>query len=332
MAVGALLACTAAGTLAAFSATYTWQSDDGTAGDFGFSDTTYSLELFGDSPLLPGASGSSVLTGPDFGDNTVEWAFAENNSAGIPVIFYVEDAEGITDAASFYSSYDFGALDGLFVRSSEEKYIALAEVSASLVSVAQALKVGSRLCWLWPSDFYTDANGTPAEQSDALKAYSEYCLALCAASYGFDTIVTDLFAAHEKTVLGVADGYSDGVYHLSHYDTRLTFGISEGCVTVGGEVVSVGRGDMFFKPDGNKRMLKDDAIYLLAEKEKFDDLAAALNEKHISFEKIGLYLVGKDNKVEPSADGNRVLFKVHPNTAEKTPAAISVTASATVRA
>lgn len=330
IAVGALLACTAAGTLAAFSATYTWQSDDGTAGDFGFSDTTYSFDLFGDAPMYPGMSGGAVLNGPDFGDNTVEWAFEESNAGKIPIVFYIEDTDG-SIVGIYYSAYDFSALQDLFVRADDDGYIPLNAVSSDVIQLAKELHVGCRLCWLWPSEFYADASGTPAEQTEAINVYSDYCFSLCVNSYGFDTTLIDIIAAHEKTILGVIDGYSEGMYHLSHYDIELNFGIFNGCVTVDGAVVSVGRGDKFFKPDESRRMVKDDAIYLLAAKEKFDGLAAALEEKNVFFERIGLYSVIDHNNAEPSVDGNRVLFKVYPNTAEKTPAVISVIVSATVR-
>ena len=62
--------CTVAGTLAAFSATYTWKAE--TATGSAYSDTDYSLDLFGGRTIMPGDSGSAVLGGPDFGDSVVE--------------------------------------------------------------------------------------------------------------------------------------------------------------------------------------------------------------------------------------------------------------------
>ena len=59
--------CTVAGTLAAFSATYTWNAE--TATGSAYSDTDYSLDLFGGRTIVPGDSGSAVLGGPDFGDS-----------------------------------------------------------------------------------------------------------------------------------------------------------------------------------------------------------------------------------------------------------------------
>lgn len=85
--IAAALVCTAAGTLAAFSATYTWSSDT-TSGDFPFSDADYTLALFDDAtPILPGDSGSAVLEGPSFDGYDVAWTFSETNDAVLPVVF-----------------------------------------------------------------------------------------------------------------------------------------------------------------------------------------------------------------------------------------------------
>ena len=65
--IAAALVCTAAGTLTAFSARYTWQSDEGMSGSFPFEDTEYTLALFdGAAGFLPGDGGSALLEGPSF--------------------------------------------------------------------------------------------------------------------------------------------------------------------------------------------------------------------------------------------------------------------------
>ena len=95
--------CTVSGTLAAFSATYTWNSDSASAGDIGFRDTVYSFGLFNNSFIVPGDSGSATLTGADFGGHAVEWTFESHNENAMPVVFYSLDEEGNPDFSSFYS-------------------------------------------------------------------------------------------------------------------------------------------------------------------------------------------------------------------------------------
>ena len=83
--IAAALVCTAAGTLTAFSARYTWQSDEGMSGSFPFEDTEYTLALFdGAAGFFPGDTGGALLPGPSFSCDPPTWGLSEHKPPGQP--------------------------------------------------------------------------------------------------------------------------------------------------------------------------------------------------------------------------------------------------------
>ena len=173
--------CTVAGTLAAFSATYTWNAE--TATGSAYSDTDYSLDLFGGRTIVPGDSGSAVLGGPDFGDSVVEWSLSVGGvgDKSVPVVFYVKDAEGNLHQDSFYSSYAFS--EGLSASwiDCEGKGISLDSVDDDPISIASHLGVGRTLCWVWPKAFYTSDALEEELADEQTEEYSAYCASVMSA-------------------------------------------------------------------------------------------------------------------------------------------------------
>ena len=220
----AIIATTSvAGTLAAFNATYTWQSDSAVTGDFGFSDTTYRLSLFGDDGIiLPDESGKSVLSGPAFGDVPVTWSFAADNPSGIPVVFYLASADGSVDySTAFCSGYDFSQLASYYVKGAYGESIPLAEVSGDLTELVSALSVGKTLCWTWPYRFYSDAECTAEADTEQTDEYKAYCESLCVGAYEFPVAVANALSEH--TVGYAAAGNDDEFSVVPCSDkTRLT--------------------------------------------------------------------------------------------------------------
>ena len=333
--------CTVAGTLAAFSATYTWNAE--TATGSAYSDTDYSLDLFGGRTIVPGDSGSAVLGGPDFGDSVVEWSLSVGGvgDKSVPVVFYVKDAEGNLHQDSFYSPYAFS--DGLSASwiDCEGKGISLGSVSDNPISIASRLGVGCTLCWVWPKAFYTSDALEEELADEQTKAYSDYCASVMSAEYGFT-------AAHAETLNAVnAQAFvvsTDGdVLNAVSGAVSDCCSVRDGLFVMHERTVNAEQSGNFFVPDHAFELSADSAVWVLVPENPETTPAAStentLQENGISFEKGDLYEFSVYNFPEsgtvditatPNAEGNRRLYRIFPSASGGMSAKISVTVTAVV--
>ena len=333
--------CTVAGTLAAFSATYTWKAE--TATGSAYSDTDYSLDLFGGRTIMPGDSGSAVLGGPDFGDSVVEWSLSVGGvgDKSVPVVFYVKDAEGNLYQNSFYSSYAFS--EGLSASwiDCEGKGISLGSVDDNPISIASHLGVGRTLCWVWPKAFYTSDALEEELADEQTEEYSAYCASVMSAEYGFT-------AAHAKT-LNAVDAQAFVVSTDGDVLNAVSGAVSDCCSVRDGlfvmheRTVNAEQSGNFFVPDHAFELSADSAVWVLVPENPETTPAAStektLQENGISFEKGDLYEFSVYNFPEsgtvditatPNAEGNRRLYRIFPSASGGMSAKISVTVTAVV--
>lgn len=326
--------CTVAGTLAAFSATYTWKSDQATAGEFRFEDTTYTLELFGDEYILPGGSGSAVLEGVDFADVPVVWGFAANpaDDRVIPVVFWLAD-DGGPISGTYYSAYAFSGLDG-FVRAGDV-IVAASDISASPEALTESLAVGVTVCWCWPDTIYADAAGAETDEK-TFATYKSYCEEVCEDLYSFsaDTLGTVFEfegGSGSVNVLGNVTGVDGKNLNALSYESAK-FSVEDGLCRFDGSPAWVENGGKFktvSRPeelDGESR-----AWLLVATSQLTEDISAALRE--LGIEIGGTYAFEGSGEIvlTPAADGSRTLIKV-PVSATGIRASLSVTITAVVAA
>lgn len=331
--IAAALVCTAAGTLAAFSATYTWSSDT-TSGDFPFSDTDYTLALFDDAtPILPGDSGSAVLEGPSFDGYDVAWTFSETNDAVLPVVFFVRDADLNPIAESAYSKYDFSALGDTYTDTDKAgERLAVAGISTDPTGFVSALSVGATVCWVWPSAFYTDASGDALSDIDAVDAYDEMCMKLCT-NYAFDPVLSSALNGY---ALAFVTGETDGTLTWQGGTSGPTFSVVDGMVYVGGTKAALYFSGAFSEdPDLAAKELPSDAeVWILVLTEDMGNITALAQDAGVGslIVNAGKYSRSSVGSTAfPSQDGERTLLKVRVSLAEGGHA-LSVKITATVTA
>lgn len=331
--IAAALVCTAAGTLAAFSATYTWSSDT-TSGDFPFSDTEYTLALFdGVTSIMPGDSGSAVLEGPSFDGYNVAWTFSETNDAVLPVVFFVRDADGTLVAGSAYSKYDFSALGGTYTDSDKAgERLAVAGISTDPTRFVSALSVGATVCWVWPSAFYTDASGDALSDIAAVDAYDEMCMKLCT-NYAFDPVLSSALNGY---ALAFVTDETDGTLTWQGGAGGSTFSVVDGLVYVGGTEAALYSSGMFTAGSALAAtgLPADAEAWILVLADEADEITALAGSVGADglIVNAGNYRVGSDSTASPSPDGERTLFKVKVSPAEGGGHALSVRITATVTA
>lgn len=330
--IAAALVCTAAGTLAAFSATYTWSSDT-TSGDFPFSDTDYTLALFDDAtPILPGDSGSAVLEGPSFDGYDVAWTFSETNDAVLPVVFFVRDADLNPIERSAYSKYDFSALGGTYTDTDKAgERLAVKDISTDPTRFVSALSVGATVCWVWPSAFYTDASGDALSDGE-VAAYLEECKQLCTA-YAFDPVLS---SALDGYALAFVTGETDGTLTWEGAESGPTFSVVGGLVYVGGtEAALYSSGVFSTSSDRAAKGLPSDAeAWILVLTDNVGDITARAQDAGVGslIVNAGKYSRSSVGSTAfPSQDGERTLLKVRVSLAEGGHA-LSVKITATVTA
>ena len=333
--------CTVAGTLAAFSATYTWNAE--TATGSAYSDTDYSLDLFGGRTIMPGDSGSAVLGGPDFGDSVVEWSLSVGGvgDKSVPVVFYVKDAEGNLYQNSFYSSYAFS--DGLSASwiDCEGNGISLGSVDDNPISIASRLGVGRTLCWVWPKAFYTSDALEEELADEQTEEYSAYCASVMSAEYGFTAAHAEALNAVDAQAFVVS---TDGDVLNAVSGAVSGFSVRDGLFVMHGRTVNAEQSGNFFVPDHAFELSADSAVWVLVS-EKPETPAAStektLQENGISFEKGDLYEFSNydppesgtgtvDITATPNAEGNRRLYRIFPSASGGMSAKISVTVTAVV--
>lgn len=330
--IAAALVCTAAGTLAAFSATYTWSSDT-TSGDFPFSDTDYTLALFDDAtPILPGDSGSAVLEGPSFDGYDVAWTFSETNDAVLPVVFFVRDADLNPIARSAYSKYDFSALGGTYTDTDKAgERLAVADISTDPTRFVSALSVGATVCWVWPSAFYTDASGDALSDIAAVDAYDEMCMKLCT-NYAFDPVLSSALNGY---ALAFVTGETDGTLTWEGAASGPTFSVVDGLVYVGGTEAALHSSGVFSTSSDRaaKGLPSDAEAWILVLTDKVGDITARAQDAGVDslIVNAGKYSASSDYTASPSQDGERTLLKVRVSLAEGGHA-LSVKITATVTA
>ena len=330
--IAAALVCTAAGTLAAFSATYTWSSDT-TSGDFPFSDTDYTLALFDDAtPILPGDSGSAVLEGPSFDGYDVAWTFSETNDAVLPVVFFVRDADLNPIAGSAYSKYDFSDLGDTYTDTDKAgERLAVKGISTDPTGFVSALSVGATVCWVWPDAFYTDVTGDALSDDAEVAAYLEECKQLCTA-YAFDPVLSSALDGYARAFV---TGETDGTLTWKGAEDGPTFSVVDGMVHVGGtEAALYSSGAFSEDPDLAAKGLPSDAEawILVLTRDVGNITALAQNAGAGSLiVNAGKYSASSDYTASPSQDGERTLLKVRVSPAEGGHA-LSVKITATVTA
>ena len=331
--IAAALVCTAAGTLAAFSATYTWSSDT-TSGDFPFSDTDYTLALFDDAtPILPGDSGSAVLEGPSFDGYDVAWTFSETNNAVLPVVFFVRDADLNPIAGSAYSKYDFSDLGDTYTDTDKAgERLAVAGISTDPTGFVSALSVGATVCWVWPDAFYTDVTGDALSDDAEVAAYLEECKQLCTA-YAFDPVLS---SALDGYALAFVTDETDGTLTWKGGASDWTFSVVDGMVYVGGTKAALYSSGVFSEdPDLAAEGLPSDAeVWILVLTDKVGDITAKAQNAGVGslIVNAGKYSRSSVGSTAfPSQDGERTLLKVKVSLAEGGHA-LSVKITATVTA
>lgn len=321
-----------AGTLAAFSATYTWNSDYAETDGFGYSDTSYKLDIFAkDALLAPGDSGRSVLRGPNFGTDTVVWTFAESNDDVIPLIFYVLDENGAPESGSLYSAYDYAAL-GAFGTETPDGRINFADVSSDASSIASYLFVGGTLCWVWPSAI-TDGDGVVVT-GEAVDKYKSFCASLSEEESGFSSSLAGIL---DKYVVAYAVRAVGGNYAVELISSASgKWSVSEGLVGYDGNIIPVCERGFFTTPCLSSDLNASSSLYVFVAETYADEFASELASS-------GTEAVVTEGKyiVSPQGDGSyfmsrddgaavaRKLVAVFPGTV-KTAARISVTVTAVV--
>ena len=318
--IAAALVCTAAGTLAAFSATYTWSSDT-TSGDFPFSDTDYTLALFDDAtPILPGDSGSAVLEGPSFDGYDVAWTFSETNDAVLPVVFFVRDADLNPIERSAYSKYDFSALGDTYTDTDKAgERLAVKDISTDPTRFVSALSVGATVCWVWPSAFYTDASGDALSDIAAVDAYDEMCMKLCT-NYAFDPVLSSALNGY---ALAFVTGETDGTLTWEGAESGPTFSVVGGLVRVGDTEAALYSSGVFRTGSdlaaAAKGLPSDTEAWILVLTRDVGNITALAQNAGVGslIVNAGKYSASSDYKTaSPSQDGERTLLKVRVSPAE----------------
>lgn len=330
--IAAAIVCTAAGTLAAFSATYTWSSDT-TSGNFPFADTDYTLALFdGATSIMPGDGGSAVLDGPSFDGYNVAWTFSETNDATLPVVFYLRDSAGKIIDGSAYSKYDFSALNGTYVASENGiDRLPVISVSGDPVAFTAALTVGATVCWVWPDAFYTDVTGDALSDDAEVAAYLEECKQLCTA-YAFDAALPSVIG---EFALSFVTGTEGETLTWQGGTNNSGFTIRDGVVYVGDtEAALYSAGAFHAAADIAGAGLPSDAeVWIMVGTSHAEEISSAALQAGVEnlVVNAGTYSID-GNSATPAADGNRTLFRVKVSTVSDGGYPLSVRITATVSA
>lgn len=307
--IAAAIVCTAAGTLAAFSATYTWSSDT-TSGNFPFADTDYTLALFdGATSIMPGDGGSAVLDGPSFDGYNVAWTFSETNDATLPVVFYLRDSAGKI-IGSAYSKYDFSALNGTYVASENGiDRLPVISVSDDPVAFTAALTVGATVCWVWPDAFYADVTGDALSDDAAVAAYLEECKQLCTA-YAFDAALPSVIG---EFALSFVTGTEGETLTWQGGTNNSGFTIRDGVVYVGDtEAALYSAGAFHAAADIAGTGLPSDAeVWIMVSTPHAEEISSAALQAGVEnlVVNAGAYSID-GNSATPAAGGDRTLFRV----------------------
>lgn len=207
-----------AGTFAALSAEYTWQSDETKAGEFNFANSNVNFTLFNKATVFPGNSGSGTIDKPDFGTNDVVWEFNETNENTIPMVYYFLDGSG--NPTNVYSKYDFATVCADKYVKLSNKYVACESISPTASSILGGFATNDTIYWAWPNETYSDAEGTES----AVAAYDAYNSDLCIVAAKFPTTaIINLFSSGDN-LFAVATDVSEGVYTYEESATLLSGG------------------------------------------------------------------------------------------------------------
>lgn len=331
--IAAALVCTAAGTLAAFSATYTWSSDTTTSGNFPYSDTDYTLALFeGAADIMPGDFGGATLEGPSFYGYDVAWTFSESNEATLPVVFYLRDGTGEIIEGTAYSKYDFSPLADTYTDAGGgNDRLYLYDVSADPAALTAALAVGVKVCWVWPREFYADVAGDTPVDSAAVDAYTEACRALCT-HYVFDDALPSVLGGKVVAFATGKDG--DAISWNAGQSADRDFSLIQGLPYVcGSECPVFVAGEFAFVSSSQHGLTADSEVWLFVLSAEREEIAAAVQAAELSdvVTVAGNYTFGDGTlSAVPDEDGNRTLLKIGVSQSADGGHPLSVTISATV--
>lgn len=324
--------CALSGTLAAFSATYTWNSQTGEAGEMSYADAEFSLDLFGEGYLLPGGSGDAPITGVDFKDTPVVWSF-EVNAGGdriIPIVFYLAQ-DGTADITTCYSAYDFSQHEG-FVRVGED-VVSTENISVSPDAFTAALDTGKSVCWAWPDAIYSDAAGETVAEG-ALAKYQANCAEVCDVGYSFTAAQAAAFEENGVLVAGYVTE-REGERLIAADTGIVPLETENGLLKMNGKYVAVECAGRFDVVSDSTALSADTSAWLLVVAAEVDEAVRA-ELAAVGAVVAGSYTADTDYAAEegsaawiPSESGNRMLVKLPPvETGVR--AAVTVTVSAVV--
>lgn len=330
--------CSVAGTLAAFGATYTWNSDSATTGDFGYEDTNYTIDIFGENDVIvPGDNGRSALAGPDFGNTPVEWSISVQNEDGIPVVFYLLNEDGTVDETTLFSTYSFAPLAEFYLKGGKEiEKFAVSDISSDPLKLAAGLSVGRMLCWVWPSAFYTDPECTAKVSSDDVDAYATYCKFLCTGEYAFDSAIVAAFTYNNEgkdnniAVGWVSNGEASGYY--CEFTMGNFLSVVDGVIKFGESIAHVVNYDgTFYIPASSVDLSAGAAVMIVFPDlpEYVSHVSSTLTNAGVKFEPCGTFS-SKGNLLTPDDGGTRTIFKIFSDSLGGERATISLKVTATV--
>ncbi len=312
--------------IAAMSADYVWKSDEAQTGDFDFTDTEYTFDLFGDGVILPSDSGAQTINVPDFGANSVVWSFEENNPQKIPVVFYAG-----TDDKKFYSSYPFAQNHPDSYIAVDGAYASCSSISDTPSELAAHIFAAAKINWIWPQTLYiSDGANYTTDTSAAASSYSAYNGRLCTtpARYG-DNHLNFLKAALPSGVYLVAEKINTSNYRI---ETQIapSLLIKDGIITDSVQPIPCLIDDDI--TSSYDYMTINDGCLMLVLNDKFAEVENLVKMYPVKYQKIGVFARTENSLIfTPKSDGNHTLVKLMPDAAEKL-AKISVTITATVSA
>ncbi len=331
IAISILFASTSAASvaLAALSANYSW-SDTMQAGDFDFSDSSQTFDLFEDE-VFPGDGGNTTLETPNFGTNNVRWSFSETNANSMPVVFYTLN-EGIP--SNLYSKYDFAAnLASYYVSlptADSSEYTVCDTITTEPTAIAAGLDTGETLYWSWPLTIYSDTNGTVATGA-SVTDYDIYCTNLCVATYEINNNVLRGLDGSQSTTkpLIYANGYNSGFVGLDLGSDTPT--ASNGLLKIGENFVQVYNGTTFREVTLDSKLTANDFYVAFVFASEIDAYLLNINYAGVTgITRLDNNLYKKSGGVHVvDASGSRVALKIAPIKINEK-ATISVTVTATV--
>lgn len=335
----------ATGTLAAFSATYIWQSNQGTIGTFDYTDTTSQINLFDNAQIFPADSGSAQLIGENFSDHTLSWGFAQTNTSNIPLLFYVDNGMNF---CGFYSCYDYATeFPDLYIKLNDTTYLSCAEISTQPSNLAQNFAVGFSVYWIWADKLFALAGETYTEVADSI-AVNEFlenneniCKSIKTYTYN-DLQVLPLLSSSKAKFSYIATSVSENVFTVADF-VGAEISVSNGLLMNGQSYLNLysAKNDSFITPDGNYILSNGDYYLLCSKALTVNHLKSALAETTLNCEVVGSggetefvpYFVDETNyeMYASVAEPQRAIVKLYPCELSHAPTiSVVITAEVTI--